>query len=118
MTDFVWLLDSAHAPFGTEGVSVRYRVPSGHVNIDPIRLAGSRVWILLRGPSNRILKSIRIAKVEQIIEGYYADDVLVTTEQTESFRVAENYVRASSYEVYKFGHLPVSYTHLRCRRAI
>jgi hypothetical protein len=87
MIDLVWILDSEKsASFGDKGISSSYIIPKNDMKVEPQTMAGSRLWVVLRGQEDRILKLVKIKKVERIIDGYHTGDLLVSSELAESFK--------------------------------
>lgn len=100
MNSFVWILTAdKNASFGTSGVSGSYIIPQGDMKVSPESLSGQRLWILLRGQEDRILLSVKIKKIERIIEGYYDGDFLASVDLLSSFRLVSSYSEAVKYIV-------------------
>jgi len=98
MNDFVWILAAdKNASFGKSGVSGSYIIPQGDMGISPDSLSGNRLWVLLRGHEDRAFLSIKIKKVERIIEGYYRGDFLASADLLSSFRLVSKYSEAANY---------------------
>lgn len=100
MFDLVWILSSEKsASFGNKGIFASYIIPKNDMKVELQMLAGNRLWVVLRGPEDRLLKLIKIKKVEQIIDGYHAGDFLVSTELAESFKLVSSYSMAAKCKV-------------------
>ncbi|WP_373085437.1 hypothetical protein [Sneathiella sp.] len=100
MSDFVWIINAEkNSSFGNSGVSSSYIIPSGEMKVSPSLLAGSRLWILLRGIEDRLFLSIKVKKVERILDGYYEGDFLLSTSFLSSFRLVSKYSEAMKYVV-------------------
>ncbi len=100
MPELVWILDNRKGSFfGNKGVSSNYIVPKNDLVVDQRLLAGNILWIVLRGNDDRLLKVIKIKKVERILEGYHSDDFLISAELTESFKLVSDYSSATKYKV-------------------
>lgn len=98
MNDFVWILAAdKNASFGKSGVSGSYIIPQGDMKISPDTLSGNRLWVLLRGNEDRAFLSVKIKKIERIIEGYYRDDFLASVDLLSSFRLVSKYSEAANY---------------------
>jgi hypothetical protein len=98
MIDLVWILDSEKsASFGDKGISSSYIIPKNDMKVEPQTMAGSRLWVVLRGQEDRILKLVKIKKVERIIDGYHTGDLLVSSELAESFKLVPCYSEAAKY---------------------
>lgn len=98
MSDFVWILTSdKNTSFGESGVFGSYIIPQGDMKISPESLSGHRLWVLLRGNEDRILLSLKIKKIEKIIEGYHSGDFLTSVDLLSSFRLVSKYSEAVKY---------------------
>ena len=98
MSNFVWIIKAdKNASFGKSGVSGSYIIPKGDMTIIPQSLAGSRLWVILRGTDDRLFQSLIVKKIERIIEGYYEGDYLVSVDLLSSFRLVSRYAEASNY---------------------
>jgi hypothetical protein len=66
MSDFVWIIPSEmFSSLGNRGVSPNYLIPQGHMRNQEARLAGNRVWVVLRGADDRCVVMAIIKKVEK-----------------------------------------------------
>lgn len=98
MSDLIWILDSEKGPsLGSSGVSGSYILPSNEISFASSSLVGKRLWVLLRGPEDRLLLLLKIKKVERIIDGYYTGDYLISPEITESVKLAQGYPAAGRF---------------------
>ena len=98
MSDFVWIISAEkNTSFGEKGVSGSYIIPKEDMKIPPESLAGKRLWVILRDNDDRIFLSLKNKKIEKIIEGYYAEDYLVSIDLLASFRMVAKYHEAINY---------------------
>jgi hypothetical protein len=108
MTELLWVIKSELASLlGHQGVSGDYVIPRDQMNGAEGRLAGSRLWIVLRGEEDRCVASIAIRQVEIIDDGYYKNDFLVTCDLLKSFRLSSSFSRASRFTVGEFRSFPI-----------
>ena len=109
----VWILDQSKGSlFSVNGVSGTFMVPRADFNIEPENIASARMWIILRGGEDRLFKSIRIKKIERIVDGYYTSDFILTADVMQSFAIAKTYPAAASFrlsetEHFKYGVSPI-----------
>jgi len=100
MTDFVWILSSEKSlSFGNKGISSSYIIPKDDVPFEIKKLVGNRLWIVLRGNEDRLLKVIKIKKIEKILDGYHVGDFLISPEIAESFKLVSGYPEAVKYRI-------------------
>ena len=98
MVNLIWILDSEKgSSFGNSGVSGSYILPQNEVDLEPKKLAGRMLWIVLRGQEDRLYLLIKIKRVERIIEGYNSGDYLISSEITESLKLVDSYANASKF---------------------
>ena len=113
MCDIVWILDyKKGSSLGNAGVSGTYIVPSNDLNIEPSALAGKRIWIVLRGNEDRLLKLIKVRHVERIIEGYYFNDYLISTDIIQSFRFTSGFKNAGKFRISETEELKIGLSYL------
>lgn len=100
MNNLLWILGSdKSSSFGNKGVSGSYIIPHGDLFVDPKSVAGGRVWVILRGIEDRLLKIIKVNRIEKIVDGYNSGDYLLTTDLSESLKSASSYSEAGRYKV-------------------
>jgi hypothetical protein len=98
MSDFIWILDAEKSnSFGHSGVSGTYILPKEDLITPPETLAGKRMWVLFRGTEDRLILSLQIKQIEQIIQGYYRQDYVLGVELLTSFRLVANFSEAVKY---------------------
>jgi hypothetical protein len=108
MRELVWILDSGkNSSLGNKGVFSNYIIPKNDLGINPKILAGNKLWVVLRGHEDRLLKLIRVKKVERILEGYHKEDFLISSELTESIKLVSSYPTATRYKVSVTRTLPL-----------
>jgi len=99
MKNFIWMLDAKMMPYlkGTGGVSATYVLPKAQAPQTPSDLAGSRVWMVLRGAGGDVLfASLYIDVVEQFEDGLNVGDFFLTVNPSKSYRCVKSYVSATS----------------------
>ncbi|MDH5509370.1 MAG: hypothetical protein OEZ32_03345 [Nitrospinota bacterium] len=94
---------------GSGGVSAAYILPKAHVPKNPSDLAGSRVWMVLRGFRGDVLfASIYVDVIERFEDGLNQGDLLLTVDPARSYRCASSYTSAvSSFHCEKTSLLPM-----------
>lgn len=98
MDDHIWVLEQSRGEqFGGGGVAKRYMIPAAEVRVELAELAGTRLWIVLRGRGDRLFQAIFVRKVERMIDGYYMGDVLITAEIALSARFAVGFADAEDF---------------------
>jgi hypothetical protein len=110
MREFLWILNqSLNDSFGSAGVSTTYILTDKIGDIAPEEIAGSRVWIILRGLEDRVFQCVTVKKVERILDGFYKDKLLLTADLLKSFRLSRGYVDADNYVLDCLGKFPLGF---------
>lgn len=77
---------------GNMGVSSSYILPISHLKCNPSFLAGSKIWMVLRGNiGDMLFAHLYVFKVEQFEDGINTEDFLLTIDVIKSFRCVRSY---------------------------
>lgn len=110
MGRFVWILDAAVIPHlkGSGGVAPAYILPKGQEPSRPAELAGSTIWMVMRGSKGDILFAhLLVEQVEQFEEGISAGDFLLNVDLANSYKCVKSYESSSSqFLIAELSNLP------------
>lgn len=107
MKNFVWVVDSAQSTqFGLGGVSESYILPRSIGLEYSAQLSGKRIWVLLRGASDRLFLTLSVKSVEEITEDYYKGDFIIQIDLCASIRLANDFHSAEQYQTIQFEEKP------------
>jgi len=107
MADFVWILPNLVADsLGKHGIAFSYRIPLPHATDEIVsELVGNRLWVLLRGGTDRLFLTISVLSADRITEGGTSSGYLIKTNRLSSFKISESYSSAAPYETSNFQEL-------------
>lgn len=94
-TDYVWIIGEQQ--FNGTGISSSYIVPMHQMRHNEAAIAGSRVWLVLRGRDDRCIGFIKPIKAERFIDDYHAGDFLLTCDLHSSIRFSKSYDSSKAY---------------------
>jgi len=107
MKNFIWIVDSGQSnQFGQGGVSESYILPRSIGLEHSSQLSGRRIWVVLRGASDRLFLALSIKSVEEITEDYYKGDFLVQIDLCASIRLANGFHSAEQFQITHLGKHP------------
>lgn len=108
MKNFVWVVDSEQSSqFGLGGVSETYILPRSIGLEYSSQLSGKRIWVLLRGASDRLFLTLSVKSVEEITENYYKGDFIIQIDLCASIRLAKDFHSAEQYQTTYFDEKPI-----------
>lgn len=99
MYNYAWIIPSDKADtFNRGGISLNYILPKNHISIDPIKLRGARIWLIVRGREDRCIALIAPKKIERFSDGYHEGDFVVTSDLMKSIKLASGFDAARPYQ--------------------
>jgi hypothetical protein len=108
MNSHVWIVPKEHVEgFGDFGVAQSYIVPNHTLtDVTSSDITGF-IWVLLRGSEDRLLLMLYINDVQQINDGLYKSDYIISVDPTRSFKIGKTFQDLARYTTIGFEHYSV-----------